>query len=202
MLRVHFDGTDLARVRLRPPPLMIEVMYSAELLRQRLDGVLFDEWRRRTRQRLNGSVRPLLELVPPDKWWPAFLAPPEPADDLGGALDTIRATPRQRMHQSFASIALAQPLPASARRLADGDPEALTLLTAAIRGYHDAAVAPYLQSMRACIEADLAVRARILAEGGIGRLFASLHPSLRWESPTLYVPSPYDEDIHLGGRGL
>src|SRR2546430_4008534 len=44
MLRLHFDGTDLARVRLRPPPLMIEVMYSAELLRQRLGRVLVRGW--------------------------------------------------------------------------------------------------------------------------------------------------------------
>src|SRR2546430_15500475 len=72
MLRLHFDGTDLARVRLRPPPLMIEVMYSAELLRQRLDGVLFDEWAQRTPGPVHRSVRPLPGPGPPGQRRPAF----------------------------------------------------------------------------------------------------------------------------------
>lgn len=202
MLRLHFTSTDLARVRLRPPPPMTEVVHGFELLRQRTDAVVFDDWRRRTRRRLDSSVRPLADLVPPRGWWPAFLNPHHAEGGMDAALEAIHSTPRSSLRSALTNIAKDRPLPQWTLRLAEGDREALTRLTNAVRAFHDAGIAPYQHGLRARRDAELAMRGHILAEGGLDRLLQTLHPRIRWQSPTLSVPWPKDRDFDLAGRGL
>jgi DNA-binding transcriptional ArsR family regulator len=180
---------------------MTELVHSFELLRQRGDPAVFDGWRRRTRQRLEASVRPLSDLVPPYGWWPAFLEP-HVEDGLAGALDAIRAMPRAGVRRSLAAVTRHRRLPPWTRHLADGDAELMAQLTQAIEAYHAAGLDPYRQRMRARHEAELALRARLLAGGGIAGVFTGLHPTVRWTPPVLHIPWPVDEDFHLSGRGL
>jgi len=61
--------------------------------------------------------------------------------------------------------------------------------------------------MRAHLDAERATRARVLADGGIDGLFATLHPALRWRPPVLELPLwPRPEsgfvECMLAGRGL
>jgi hypothetical protein len=86
MLRLHFSGEDLARVRVASAadPLW-EIVLSLHRLRTRDGSVVFDEWRRRTRGELARAglvptVRSLLfPLNPPAAYFPDFLTPPRAA---------------------------------------------------------------------------------------------------------------------------
>jgi DNA-binding transcriptional ArsR family regulator len=73
--------------------------------------------------------------------------------------------------------------------------------------YRQLAIAPFWERIRLLIEADRRRRARILLDGGIAALLATLHPSLRWQKDgaALHVPSvggPAPARLELGGRGL
>ncbi|MFD0631963.1 DUF5937 family protein [Catenulispora yoronensis] len=84
-----------------------------------------------------------------------------------------------------------------------GDPaEVLGLLTKLIRGAWQALVAPRWQRILALLEADVAHRSRLLAEGGLDRLFADLHPTVRWTGSALIRDPGGDEHHDLDGRGL
>jgi DNA-binding transcriptional ArsR family regulator len=88
-----------------------------------------------------------------------------------------------------------------------GSAAGLDRLAALLAVSYDLAVAPHWPVMRAHLDAERATRARILADGGIDLLFATLHPSLRWRPPVLELPGPRAEsagviDCRLAGRGL
>ena len=83
------------------------------------------------------------------------------------------------------------------------DPAKLLMeLAQAIEGWHEFAIAPHWTSMRAVLEADIAYRSRQLAEGGIRRLFSTLHPTVRWAGDRLISDDTFDVDLDLCGRGL
>lgn len=67
------------------------------------------------------------------------------------------------------------------------------------RGYAPDFLAPRI---RAFLEADIAHRARRLAEEGPAALFADLHPAITWAHDHLDVTSPHQATIDLHGRGL
>lgn len=57
--------------------------------------------------------------------------------------------------------------------------------------------------MRLVLEADMTYRARQLAVGGARRLFADMHPNLRWEGGILRIDNVFgDFHIPAAGRGL
>jgi hypothetical protein len=65
MLRIHFTSEDLGRVRVKSDidPLW-EITNSFQMLRGRLGGQLFSEWRKGTRARLSPASRLLAPLLP------------------------------------------------------------------------------------------------------------------------------------------
>ena len=64
-------------------------------------------------------------------------------------------------------------------------------------------MAPVWPRVRAFLEADVAHRARRLAEGGQAALFADLHPAVRWGDGSLEVQVSRHEAVKdLAGRGL
>lgn len=88
-------------------------------------------------------------------------------------------------------------------RLLLGEPaEVLTLLTGLVRAAWQALLEPYWPAVRALLEADVAFQSRRLAEGGLERLFAELHPALRWHDGTLTRAAGDREQHDLAGRGL
>ncbi|MET7615671.1 winged helix-turn-helix domain-containing protein [Streptomyces sp. NPDC005408] len=207
MLRIHFTGDDLARVRMAArPDVLWETILSFHRLRERRRALMFGEWRSETRVRLNGETRLLAALVPPRGYFPDFLTPPEGGCGLEAGLEALRATPPGRMHSELALTAAGQPagpvLPGRLAALAEGRPEALARLVGALRSYHRAAIEPYWPHIQATVEADRAVRGRALLDGGAGELLASLPPVLRWRAPVLEADYPVTRELHLDGRGL
>jgi DNA-binding transcriptional ArsR family regulator len=73
------------------------------------------------------------------------------------------------------------------------------------RGYvpdWERAIEPRWPRIRAFLDADVAHRARRLAEGGPAALFADLHPGVSWADDHLDVASDRDATIELGGQGV
>ncbi len=204
MLRVHFSGLDLARVRIAArPDALWETVLSFHRLRDRRDDSAFGKWRSETRGKLNGEARLLAPLVPTRGYFPDFLTPAEGLLGLSDALAALRETPAERLHTELSRLsAAARPLPSWIRAMADGETRALGRLATILQGYYEAAVAPYWPRIQGRIEADRAARGRALLDGGADRLLASLPPMMRWRPPVLEADYPVDRDLHLNGRGL
>jgi DNA-binding transcriptional ArsR family regulator len=93
------------------------------------------------------------------------------------------------------------------------DPRVLTYRTSPtmdgslVARYRQLAIAPFWERIRLLIEADRRRRARILLDGGIAALLATLHPALRWqperaELRVSTVDGSLPERVDLNGRGL
>ncbi|WP_018349398.1 ArsR/SmtB family transcription factor [Longispora albida] len=95
--------------------------------------------------------------------------------------------------------------PPPSEPLADLDAELAGLpaeLSAGIRAWWAAAIAPHWSRIRAVLEADIAYRTRQLAEGGLSLLFDRLHPTVRWAGDRLVAQDCGIGDLDLAGRGL
>ncbi|MFI1455761.1 ArsR/SmtB family transcription factor [Streptomyces roseus] len=221
MLRIHFTGVDLARVRMAGrPDALWETILSFHRLRDRRDARLFGEWRTETRSRLNSETRLLGALIPSRGYFPDFLTPVEGQYGWDVGLDALRGIRPERMRRELTLLgagtgvgaAFGMPSAVSGgtdasvpRRLRDfmeGGTKHLPRLLGELRGYHRAAVEPYWTHIQAQIEAERAARGRALLDGGADELLASLPPMLRWRAPVLECDYPVDRDVRLRGRGL
>ncbi|MGW0559701.1 ArsR/SmtB family transcription factor [Streptomyces sp. NPDC003016] len=215
MLRVHFSGVDLSRVRLSDrPDALWETVLSFHRLRDRRGAKVFGEWRRESRTRLNGETRLLASVIPNRGYFPDFLTPREGVRGMDAGLEALRATASDRLRAELALLAAshrpdrtAPPGRAALARhgvapLTGRRGDVLGRLAGVLRGYHRAAVEPYWPHIRARVEADRAARGRALLDGGADELLTSLPPMLRWRPPVLEADYPVDRDLYLRGRGL
>ncbi|MFG2297010.1 ArsR/SmtB family transcription factor [Streptomyces sp. NPDC048603] len=203
MLRIHFTGVDLARVRMAGrPDALWETILSFHRLRDRRDARLFGEWRTEARSRLNSEIRLLGALIPSRGYFPDFLTPAEGRYGWDVGLDALRGIRDERLRKELSLVAAGAPLPPRLREFADGGTQLLPRLLRELRGYHRAAVEPYWTHIQAQIEAERAARGRALLDGGADELLASLPPMLRWRAPVLECDYPVDRDVRLAGRGL
>jgi DNA-binding transcriptional ArsR family regulator len=207
MLRIFFGGDDIARTRLAPAPEPLwETVLSLHVLANRRPDHVHDEWRRRVVTQLQTSpvlsdVRLLLALNPPVGYFPDFLTPL--ADEgFEAGLEAIASTSPDLLERDLARLAQERSLPAEARDLARGDTRALTRLTAAMRAYHAVAIAPRWSRITTVVDGDRSRRARVVAGRGAEGLLESLRPSMRWRGGELHVDYPFDQEMHLDGRGL
>ncbi|MER5930693.1 winged helix-turn-helix domain-containing protein [Streptomyces sp. NPDC002054] len=207
MLRIHFTGVDLARVRMAGrPDALWETILSFHRLRDRRDARLFGEWRTETRSRLNSETRLLGALIPSRGYFPDFLTPVEGQYGWDVGLDALRGIRAERLRRELTLVGggggAGQPISPRLREFADGGSSQLPRLLGELRGYHRAAVEPYWTHIQAQIEAERAARGRALLDGGADELLASLPPMLRWRAPVLECDYPVDRDVRLRGRGL
>ncbi|MFC8716397.1 MarR family transcriptional regulator [Kitasatospora sp. NPDC057198] len=159
-------------------------------------------------------ARPLLlSLVARRRYWvPDFLTPRPavPAPALREELAALRATDPARLRPGIEQTfhPLGEPVPPV---LADGlrHPERLLAeLAGALEAYWHACLLPHWwPRARTVLAADLAHRARTLAEGGADALFRGISERLSWADDTLTIrrggpwPSTPDE-IPVDGRRL
>ncbi|MFR0355106.1 ArsR/SmtB family transcription factor [Streptomyces sediminimaris] len=212
MLRIHFTDDDLSRVEVATTydPLWETVLGLQQLAEAaRVPAVFLTWWLRArevlTERQLTGSVRQLRMLAPADCYFPDFLTPDAAADGLRSGLRAVRATPPGRLRRETALLArLRHPrgAPLWLRDLASGDREGVQEVADALHVLHDAVIAPDWSDVRATVEADSAVRARAVRDGGVNGLLSSLGPGMRWEPPVLRADYPVDRDLRLEGRGL
>lgn len=194
VLRFRLTPEALLRVRFASGPAPLLDLGLAVAALQRREPV-FARWARRTR--LPRTAGPLLELIPPTALGPLFLDPVTTTLDEG--LDRVRATPYEIARKELTAKCRPTGLP---RRLAGRDAGAWRTLADALRAGHDAIVAPEAARIRACFDADLAWRRRILTEQGVGAALASVYPGSRWAGGTLLFDVPRDAAFTADGRGV
>lgn len=203
MIELGLSVADLAATRFALSPLW-EVTASIRVLKSPAEHTLHRRWAKAAGPRLRGrDLRLLFDLVPvPTRGLPAFLAPPPSTStpDLALELAAMRTTGHDEVR---AGLGMIPRTPAIEDFAADLD-AGLSRLETAIADYWEAALAPWWPRIRALCERDLLYRSRLLAEGGAKRLFADLHPQIRWDpSGTLRIDNRQWEIAEaLGGRGL
>ncbi len=206
MVRVNFTADDLARTRFSaaPAPLMETEMALLELRRSspgHRARVWSRPWLREARRAFPPTARPLLDVYGPHPPWPSFFDSPAPDPDE--ALKSVRASPRSYLRNELASTWRHRPgrPPTWLQNLADGDADAIGVLVRAMRGLHDAIVAPRWDGVLSSFHSDVARRIPLLAAGGHQALFDSLDERLRWEDNGLHREGVSGE-YGLDGEGL
>jgi DNA-binding transcriptional ArsR family regulator len=219
VLRLELNASDLASVRVSASwgPLA-ESLFSLLQLQRRQNGVLIDGWREQASRQLGDRALPLLALMRPSSYIDLHtLIGPAPTIDQ--ALDTLRRVPDVQLRREVTEVLHARPkhearwVRAWLRDLTAGLPQAQQELVKLLRDYHERIIASHWEGMRAHLDADRAYRSRVMVEGGVNQLLATLHPSVRWRPPILEVnrlapnPPPADAEPdsvvqHLDGRSL
>ena len=211
LLVLELDVADLAATRFAISPLS-ETVRAVQLLGDRETPAVNVPWVRWARSELSWRPLRLPRLWPlivnglPTH--PEFLVPAPEArmPELGAELARLRATPAAAVQASLHRVWEEHPWPESARELAARPRESLAEIAAEIGECYDRLIAPHWERIRPVLEADIAYRAGLLADGGARSLFSDLHPDLRWSGGTLTLadtdqgPSPFK--IMLGPDGV
>lgn len=208
MLRIHFTTEDLngLRVVARPDPLW-EIVNSLHLLQNRQGALVFDPWRHEIRAAiaragLTRTVASLNRLCPCASYLPDFLTPGRGIPDLETGLDQVLSTPATRMSAELGRLFAEGPVPAVARRLAEGDVETLERLGDALRRYYAVAVEPYLDVIRSAVDDDRPARAEAALSHGPGGLLATYQDFAWRDDGVLETGYPVDKELQLRGRSL
>jgi Bacterial regulatory protein, arsR family/Family of unknown function (DUF5937) len=133
--------------------------------------------------------------------WPQFLlpAPAGPGTTIDDDLAAMRRT-RARDVRTSLRRTYGDALPDSAAALAAHPAAGLREIAAELREAYGRLIAPHWPRIRAVLDADIAYRARQLTAGGAARLFADLHPDVRWADGRLVVAR--DRPVEVGPGGL
>ena len=137
---------------------------------------------------------------------PDLLTPKPPAGDraatLDGQLERVRETPddavavqlsfgRRPGHRFPVEVRRAVESGTFARRAANG-----------LQSFWRAVLADDWRTVDAALEADVWRRARTMAVHGIGQMFDSLHPKVRWSDDELRIDMRYSEESDLASGDL
>ena len=190
LLVLELDVADLAATRFAISPLS-ETVRAILLLGGRDTPAVNAPWMRWARKELGWRPLRLPRLWPlivnglPTH--PEFLVPaPEVRmPEFEAELARLRTTPATAVRASLHRVWEGQQWPDSARDLAARPRESLAEIAAELGECHERLIAPHWERIRPVLEADIAYRAGLLAEGGARSLFSDLHPDLRWSGGTL-----------------
>lgn len=208
-LHMSFGTDDLLRCRFAISPLCQTHEAVRTLLRSERHGYHLP-WLRRIRSAVAGLDLSLLALFMPIRGYtPDFLGPPPevPYPTFEEELARMRATDpdtaRREIGLSLTWLPGGADSPAG-RALLDDPARAVELLAELTERVWHALLAPDWPRVRALLEADVAYRARRLADGGLELLFADLRPALSWADGRLTVRTRAGgpEVQRLDGRGL
>jgi len=203
VIAYRFGREDLLRTRFAISPLF-ELQASVAALRDPDAHSVHRPWVRAARRRLAGFDYAMLDALLPDRGYaPDFFAPPprSPLPDVAEELERVRATPPAQVRREV-GWRFGGDVPDVVRPLLDDPARGIPALADEMAGYWARALAPWWDSVRALLEADIRHRAGRLAEGGAIELFAGLHPGVRWIRDRLEVEAAADAEVELAGRGL
>ena len=204
MVRFVFSVGDLARTRFAVSP-MWEAIRSLVALRDPSTAALHLPWLRPLSGRLGGiALEPVVALIPPRGYAPDFLTPPPsgPVGRIEDDLDALRRTPVEQIRHDIELFRSEHPRARISDAWLEQPRREVRRLADAVEVFWERALEPAWPRIRAFLDADIAHRARQLAEGGPAALFADLHPDVAWADDHLAVSSDREAAIGLGGRGL
>lgn len=204
MIRFVFSVEDLARARFAVSP-MWEAIRSLVALQDPSTAALHVPWLRSLSGRLTGiALEPVVALIPPRGYMPDFLTPP-PSGPLGRIdddLDALRRTPVKQIRHDIELFRAEQPRARRSDAWLEHPRREVGRLADALEAFWERALEPAWPRIQAFLDADIAHRARRLAQGGQAALFADLHPGVAWAREHLDVVSDREATIELQGRGL
>ncbi|NUT08458.1 MAG: winged helix-turn-helix transcriptional regulator [Hamadaea sp.] len=185
---------------------MFETVSAVRLLSSREDPGPHRRWLA-TIDKQGLDLRPLLLLLPRRGYTPDFLSPPPIgpqarfADELQAVAATDHQQIRRELRRSLADTPGAAESP-TGRLLLDDPARVLPMLVELVRQAWEMLVEPVWPQVRGLLDADVSFQTRRLAEGGLDRLFAELHPRLRWGNGVLTREYGDDDHRDLQGEGL
>jgi DNA-binding transcriptional ArsR family regulator len=207
-LRIHFDSADLARVRVAAgsDPLW-ELALSVTVLQSRHVPMRYQRWQAKARTQLSTGnpnvVKMLTTLVPPQGQFPDFLTPTAgAAGTLAAALETVAATPLERLGRDLGNVFHGRRVPGWVDELAAGQTAPMRTLIDAMAQYQQQTLSGLRNQIDDVVHADRALRARQVLDGGVEGLLSSLPAPIRWTAPTLQTEYSCERDLYLNGRGL
>ncbi len=205
MVRYRFGQDDLLRTRFAISPLM-ELVGAFDAVREPERYAVHAPWAGWAADRIAGLDLGLLDVAVPldTPWHPDFVSPPPsvPHAELPDELARVRDTdPLQVIFEL--ERAYPEGVPPAGGPLVDDPVAALGLLTAQMRAFWDAALAPWWERILGLSEGEVAWRARRLAAVGPQAAFSGLHETVRWDAGDVCVSGRSSAvDVELGGRGL
>ena len=203
--RFRFGPEDVANVRFAISPLM-ELHNSVRTLDHPEAKALHLPWVAATRARVARPrhLRPAGAPALPRTYTPGLPQPTASAARSATSsteLAAMLATPADQVRTEVRRVA--QPLPALLQPLLEDDPRPRSPRSPIWSARTGSARSPRTGSaIRALLEGDVLYRARRLADAGAQRLFADIHPELRFADDTLFIDMPFDGHLDLEGRGL
>jgi DNA-binding transcriptional ArsR family regulator len=202
MIEWRMRTEDVIRIRFAYSPLM-ELVLSLMALRAPREHSANLPWVRETRPLVAGlDLAEVYALVPVRGWMADFISftPTEPQPDIATELDRIRRTPPPRVISDLADTAN---VPDDVADRIRADPRAATARIAdTLETYWDMALAQHWPSILRLLEADVWLRSKRLADGGLQALFDDLHESVSLRGDRLSVVDPVEWSGDLTGTGL
>jgi DNA-binding transcriptional ArsR family regulator len=134
---------------------------------------------------------------------PSFLTPtpPTPVGEIEAELERIRKTPSRRVEREVIGCLEGVTVDPASERLLRSAGAAATIADQ-LEVVWEALVAPSWPRLRDLLERDVLYRSRLLAQGGLAKLFADLEPQVRLHDQRLVVEVDSEIKRDLGGGGL
>jgi DNA-binding transcriptional ArsR family regulator len=210
MHRLEIGVADLAASRFATSPLY-ETIAAIRLLAEPGKSAVNAPWVRWAQQRLAAfplRLTRVWELVINRlPYYPEFLipAPAVRAPAFADELARVRATSDDAVRASLGRVFGGVPWPPAAVELYERPTAALAKIAGELAAFHDLLIAPHWERIRPVLDADIAYRGGLLAEGGARALLHDLHPDIRWSDGVLTLADHRDERAHeavLGPDGV
>jgi DNA-binding transcriptional ArsR family regulator len=208
---MELTAADLAATRFTTSPLC-ETVKAVQLLGKRGPpsvNLAWVRWAQRELRRRPLRVPRLWPLVVTGlPYFPEFLipAPAGRRPSLADGLAQVRATPEAAVRASLRRVFADGPWPASAVDLAQRPAESLAGIAAELAECHERLVLPHWDRIRSVLDADVAYRTGLLADGGARALFGDISPELRWTGHALVLSDPAGDEpavrVSLAPDGL
>jgi DNA-binding transcriptional ArsR family regulator len=204
VIRFVFSVPDLARTRFAISP-MWEAIRSLVALRDPSTAALHLPWLRSLSGRLGGiPLESVVALIPPRGYTPDFITPPPvgPLGRIDDDLTAVRRTPVKQIRHDIELYRAEHPRSRIPQAWLEHPRREIRRLADTVEAFWEQALEPAWPRIQAFLDADIAHRARQLAQGGPAELFGDLHPGVAWADDHLDVTSDREATIDLGGHGL
>jgi DNA-binding transcriptional ArsR family regulator len=207
-LRMHAD--DVARVRFAPSPLW-ETANAVRALVDPRQQRYHLPWLEQVRSRLDDiDIAPLLAIQPMQGYNPDLIAPlpRHPRVTVDEQIAQVRATPLEVVDEEITRSLQEradEPVPDLLRALARNPRKARERLANALEECWHQLVEPWWPRIRDLLTADIAHHSRLLAEGGLARLFPAIDNRITWTGADVRVDGGGRPGVHrrdTAGAGL
>ncbi|MDR7276556.1 ArsR/SmtB family transcription factor [Catenuloplanes atrovinosus] len=213
MIRIHLDEPTRERTRLAISPLR-EVVSGVELVHRTRQGRdapwPYAEWAAHAAEVLRatpetGPLRlyALLYGTEHARPTPDAVQPPPPSarPALADELALLRSTPHEVIAAQCAKH-YPEGVPDVLRSYLDSTADSFGRLADAVEAFWELAIAPHWPAMRAVLEEEIVLRARVLAEHGPEAVLRGLSGTAGWDAPVLSLPKRRESALAGGDRRL